>query len=831
MRLIDSRRGALAASGTGEVGTGGGVLLVASVFLVVLVLAALIATGSPEAVVFAALSVLAVAGVFLIFGWLSGYVTLSETAAAAEFGRAVLADSDAAVQVCADGRILYANSASGRLFGANRGVEQFLAADPGAAEALYRLTNAAGAGRSHREDVRVRLSRAEEARWLRIEVRPYRPALAFEGRAAAAVWTTTDIEPDRRREAETAGRLVEQLAFFDGLPIGLLTVAAGGQVSQMNTHLSAWLGMKPDTQRASSALKDILAGDGPAFVANALRGGARTIEQFSGDLIREDGTAMPVDLICVPAVSADAEGTVVLLDRRGQSRPQVTSDHVSHILQSAPFGVATIDRSGQILSANGAFARLYPRSGQASNTIAARILGNADADCRKSVLAHVERAISGRIISAPIEVSAGPDAEHTCRLYAHPVADTGSDETAAVIYLIDTSEQRALERRFAQSQKMEAVGQLAGGIAHDFNNVLTVIIGLSDLLLQGRRVTDPGHADIMQIKQNANHAAGLVKQLLAFSRKQTLAPTVLALNDVIQDFGYTLNKYVGEKVDVKHVAGRDLWQVKADRVQLEQVLINLTVNARDAMPNGGRLAVRTRDVSERESMRLANLSVVPGEYVLIEVEDSGTGMPPEVAARIFEPFFTTKEVGKGTGFGLSTVYGIIKQTGGYIFVDSTLGKGTTFRIYLPRHIPDPADEVEEVKPAKKAEPSRDLTGTGRVLLVEDEDGVRSFAVRALQRQGYEVLEAASGAEALDLMRRETGRVDLVVSDVIMPEMDGPTMFNEMRKTNPDLKVIFVSGYPSDHFEKSLDPSADFAFLPKPFTLAQLATKVKEHMDA
>ncbi|NJO32891.1 MAG: response regulator [Rhodospirillales bacterium] len=397
----------------------------------------------------------------------------------------------------------------------------------------------------------------------------------------------------------------------------------------------------------------------------------------------------------------------------------------------------------------------------------------------------------------------------------------------AILYVIDATEQKALELKFAQSHKMEAVGQLAGGVAHDFNNVLTAIIGFSDLLLQTHRPTDPAYRDIMNIKSSANRAAGLVRQLLAYSRRQTLQAEVLELGEVITDLSALLNKALGEKVTLKILPGRDLWHVKADKTQFEHVIINLAVNARDAMPEGGCLTIRTRNVSERESLKLGGLGITAGEYLLVEVEDSGIGIPPDVIGRIFEPFFTTKEVGKGTGLGLSTVYGIVKQTGGYIFADSDVGKGTTFRVYLPRHIVEHEDELPPR--TKKVEQTRDLTGTGRVLLVEDEDVVRSFAVRALSRQGYEVLEAGTGLEAIEVMDRENHRVDIVVSDVIMPEMDGPSLLKELRKTNPALKFIFVSGYPDDAFKKSLGDNEEYAFLPKPFTLPQLAAKVKEQL--
>jgi two-component system, cell cycle sensor histidine kinase and response regulator CckA len=321
----------------------------------------------------------------------------------------------------------------------------------------------------------------------------------------------------------------------------------------------------------------------------------------------------------------------------------------------------------------------------------------------------------------------------------------------------------------------------------------------------------------------------MVKQLLAFSRKQTLEPEVIGVNELLQDFAFTFKKTIGEQIDVKYLPTRDLWTVKADRTQLDQVFLNLAVNAKDAMPSGGRLRLRSRNITERESLKYGGVGMLAGEYVLIEVEDNGSGMTADVMAKIFEPFFTTKDIGKGTGLGLSTVYGIIKQTGGFIYPLSEVGRGTTFRVFLPRHVVTEAEEAEAAaaSEAKKKEQPRDLTGTGRVLLVEDEDGVRSFAVRALQRQGYEVIEAISGADALDVLAAAEGKVDLIVSDVIMPEMDGPTMYTEMLKTYPGLKIIFMSGYPSDAFERTLDPKAEFAFLQKPVNLATLAAKVKE----
>jgi two-component system cell cycle sensor histidine kinase/response regulator CckA len=279
---------------------------------------------------------------------------------------------------------------------------------------------------------------------------------------------------------------------------------------------------------------------------------------------------------------------------------------------------------------------------------------------------------------------------------------------------------------------------------------------------------------------------------------------------------------------VRH--GRDLWPVKADVNQFEQVVVNLAVNARDAMPDGGRVTIRTANIGVDEATRL-NLTGMPAaDYLLIEVSDTGTGMPADVIDKIFEPFFTTKEVGKGTGLGLSTVFGIVKQSGGFIYVDSTVGKGTTFSIYLPRHVPTPEEIAEAAKPEVVKKPAADMTGQGTILLVEDEDPVRAVNARALTARGYTVLEAASGVEALQIME-ESGPVDLVVSDVVMPEMDGPTLLRELRKRHPTLKVVFVSGYAEDAFKKNLPEGEEFNFLPKPFSLKQLVETVKQVMSA
>jgi two-component system, cell cycle sensor histidine kinase and response regulator CckA len=487
----------------------------------------------------------------------------------------------------------------------------------------------------------------------------------------------------------------------------------------------------------------------------------------------------------------------------------------------APVGVALIDRRGCLVEANRAAGALFDVDpSELIGRELAGFLGPADRAAVAAMLGGDRRAPV-----EPIEVRLDGPGERTFVLFPGPIDAAGDGEAVSALHFIDVTERKALERQFAQSQRMQAIGQLAGGIAHDFNNLLTAMIGFCDLLLLRCRPGDPSFADLVQIQQNANRAANLVRQLLAFSRQQALQPRVLDLTDILVELSHLLRRLIGENIVLDLVHGRDLWLTKADQGQLEQVVINLAVNARDAMPNGGRLTIRTASVVQDEPLRRGHETMPAGDYVLVEVADSGVGIPAANLERIFEPFFSTKEGGSGTGLGLSTVYGIIRQTGGFVFVDSTPGRGTRFRIYLPRcSAPQPA-----ATPPAAAEPavSRDLTGAGVVMLVEDDDPVRTFAARALRNKGYTVIEAKSGEAALEEIREMAGDIDLLVTDVVMPQMDGPRLVREARALQPAIKVIFISGYAEDAFRERLGSDTDIHFLAKPFSLKQLATKVKE----
>ncbi len=413
-----------------------------------------------------------------------------------------------------------------------------------------------------------------------------------------------------------------------------------------------------------------------------------------------------------------------------------------------------------------------------------------------------------------------PDREVFVQVTLNRVIEHGMPSLIAV--LNDATELKTLEAQFVQSQKMQAIGQLAGGVAHDFNNLLTAISGHCDLLLLRHDQGDPDYGDLVQINQNANRAAALVGQLLAFSRKQTMRPEVLDLRDTLADLTHLLNRLVGEKVRLLLNHDPALPTIRGDRRQLEQVMMNLVVNARDAMPEGGEVSITTERRVLRDRLERDRAVVPPGVYVSVAISDEGVGIPKDKLQKVFEPFFTTKRTGEGTGLGLSTVYGIVKQSGGYIFVDSVPGQGTTFSLLFPafeRSAEAPAPQVEE-KVQKLPE-----KGSGVVLLVEDEAPVRAFAARALRLRGYTVIEAETAEEALDLLEDDSMAVDIFVTDVVMPGMDGPTWVRKARETRPDVGVVFVSGYAEDAFGDGQDSIPNSVFLPKPFSLSDLTETV------
>lgn len=400
------------------------------------------------------------------------------------------------------------------------------------------------------------------------------------------------------------------------------------------------------------------------------------------------------------------------------------------------------------------------------------------------------------------------------------------NEVSLVAVLIDATELKTLEAQFVQSQKMQAIGQLAGGVAHDFNNLLTAISGHCDLLLLRHEPGDPNYGDLVQINQNANRAASLVGQLLAFSRKQNMQPELIDLRDTLGDLTHLLNRLVGEKIDLSWTHDPELPRIRADKRQLEQVLMNLVVNARDAMPTGGAIRVATRFVRLAEPLARERAVVPPGEYVMVKVEDDGCGIPADKLPKIFEPFYSTKRQGEGTGLGLSMAYGIVKQSGGFIFADSVVGSGSSFTMYFPAHRATPALPPPEPAARKRAVLKPE---GGVILLVEDEVPVRAFASRALRLRGYTVLEADSAEVALKMLEDKELSVDVFVTDVVMPGMDGPSWVTKALKKRPDVRVVFVSGYAEDSFSHKRAKIPNSVFLPKPFSLSQLTETVQQQL--
>jgi two-component system cell cycle sensor histidine kinase/response regulator CckA len=588
-----------------------------------------------------------------------------------------------------------------------------------------------------------------------------------------------------------------------------------GALRAVNPALSAAARARGEPEPRTAAEALAIWSDAPDALAYRLARTALEDGLASEDLARGRGPVQRVfarrlrdDLLLWTAQAGDRRADGAQADPAGSDA----------LIERLPVALARLAPDGSILFANAAArALLGPKAGPGAT------IGKLVEGLGRSMETRIAEAMRGDSSGRPEIARAEPEGREVF-LQVSLTRLTIEGEDSLVAVFADATELKTLEAQFVQSQKMQAVGQLAGGVAHDFNNLLTAISGHCDLLLQRHEQGDSDYADLIQIRQNANRAAALVRQLLAFSRKQTLKPKVVNLVDALAEISHLLNRLLGERVSLRIEAADDLDLVKVDERQFEQVVMNLVVNARDAMAGEGEVTIRAENVRVTDETRRGRAVMPRGDYVRIDVVDTGVGIPADKIDQIFEPFFTTKKQGEGTGLGLSTVYGIVKQTGGFIFADSRPGEGAIFSIYLPRCEPE-APAVAE--PRRVAPPEDDLTGRGVVLLIEDEAPVRAFAARALKLRGYEVLEAANAEEALELLEDPSLHVDVLVSDVVMPGMDGPSCVREARRARPDVKVVFVSGYAEDSLKRGMEGLENCSFLPKPFSLNELTAKVKE----
>ena len=557
----------------------------------------------------------------------------------------------------------------------------------------------------------------------------------------------------------------------------------------------------------------------PSWLGVPLRTPAATI----GVLVvqhYEDGTAYTErDLEFLSSVG----GQIALaIDRkRADARVRESEARLRVLVEQLPAVLWTVDKSLQFTSCVGAgLTRLGLKPNQVAGTSLFEYFETSDPTFLP-IAAH-RRAVAGEPVTFHAEWKGGSYACHV-----EPLRDADGHVEGAICMSLDVTDRKQLEEQLRQAQKMEAVGRLAGGIAHDFNNLLMVIQGYADLLLERLPSGDALRRNAEQIQMAGQRATSLTRQLLAFSRKQMLAPKILNVHSVASDMEKILRRLIGEDIHLETSSVPDLWLVKADRSQIEQVIMNLAVNARDAMPRGGRLTIETANVELDSAFTHHSVVLAPGQYVMLAVTDNGCGMDSKTQAHIFEPFFTTKEKGKGTGLGLATVYGIVKQSGGYVWVYSEPGRGTSFKIYLPRI------EEEAFKPAKdrRAESKAAPRGSETVLLVEDEDGVRQLAREYLEASGYTVIEAEDGQMALELAARRTGPIHLLMTDVVMPGVSGRELADRLQKLRPGIKVLYMSGYTDQAVVHHGILETDAVLLQKPFTLPTLAEKLREILAA
>jgi two-component system, cell cycle sensor histidine kinase and response regulator CckA len=695
-------------------------------------------------------------------------------------------------------------------------VDRLFSASPTVSAPIYRLGKAARAGTARREVLPpITIGRDGVPAQFEMAVSPLP--------RARCLWRLRRIAGNE----EATGAADLRSLYVEDAPMGFFAARPDGRVTYVNGWLRELLGLPEQLQEVR--LDDIMR---PEFV-KLLSRDKKTGQPGRADIMvrGRDGVEVPVQAITTwSGKGASAHGRTVLMPNAHtfsgtDSRPP-RPDGSDPMFDDAPFGAVRLDgdsvEGAVILDSNRALMGLTE--------------GRAMPGARFAELFAAEDGpdgLTGKLLEAidkpmPLKLDGLTPTRHVSVFVT-----LDAQGRPSVAYIIDMTEQKELELRLAQGEKMQAIGQLAGGVAHDFNNVLTGIMLNTDTLVTRHPVGDPSFDNLKSIHEFAVRARDLVRMLLAYARQQTFKSEVLNVTDFLGEFSILLGQILDERITLEVKHGRDLPNIRADKNQIETAIINLAANARDAMladGSGGRLSIRTSTATGKEAHELGFNYVEDGDYLLIVVEDDGCGMPPEVMDKIFQPFFTTKEVGVGTGLGLSTVYGIIKQSGGFICPKSEVGKGTSFYIYLPALSADefPQEDEETLESTAHMRPV-DMSGRGRILLVEDEDGVRGIAAQLLESRGYEVEQACDGEDAMEILTESPESFDLVISDVVMPGMDGPTLIREAKELLGDARIIFISGYAERDVAGQIDEDRHVSFLPKPFTVKTLAERVKNEL--
>ena len=687
------------------------------------------------------------------------------------------------------------------------------------------------------------------------------------------LWRVRDITAQRAMDAVMRQETQEMAEFLDALPIGLYQIDAGGVINFVNRRFCDWLGVNNPRELKGKKLVDLLAGNHVPELDGFWHGELTFRTQTGGmftafvshAVYDENGETMLRASVVRDVTSREEH-------ERGAKDAEVG---FSRLFEEAPVGIAFVDKDGVITEANSILFQLTGKPRE--ELVGTKLEDCIDTDDWAELKDKMAKVMMAKLSRAHAEVKLKTETEKFAAVYITPMTEDDEDGKPDVFgfvaHFIDNTERRNLSLQFSQAQKMQAIGQLAGGIAHDFNNLLTAIIGSTELLLQSHPASDPDFTELKNIQYSATRAASLVGQLLSYSRKQPLRPKYLDVTDIFAELQFMLRRLLGTKTVIQIDHGRNLGFIRVDKTQFDQVFVNLAVNSRDAMPDGGIFTIRTRFQRIPAGQYIGSEEVMPGEYVVIDISDTGCGISEENLQRIFEPFFSTKSGGvdSGTGLGLAMVYGNIRQSGGYISVKSTVGAGTTFSIYLPRHSPEEVRRLTEesdqtaeqaqrlqkakavaefvrVKPdAPKAGdqlafsfasdkpalppplPAPDLTGSGVILLVEDEDGVRAVTKRALTAKGYTVIDCTCAEEALEKVD-EGQKFDLLITDMVMPGMDGVALANKLRQDGVYSKILLISGFSEEAARGDIGEMPDFHFMAKPFSLRDLSEKVKHIVE-